>query len=161
MHLAYRPVVYRLIRLVKLTARGLPPLISSLAQLTPFGKTGVALRQVHKTGLGSSAALITSLVSALLVHLNVVSRSAFDLSDNDEKSRDVSTDCDRRLAHNLAQYVHCLAQGKVGSGFDVAAAVFGSQLYTRFDPGVIASIMHDDLVRFLFYMSSSISSHAI
>ena len=52
----------------------------------------------------------------------------------------------RKLAHNLAQYVHCLAQGKVGSGFDVSAAVFGSQLYTRFDPAVIAPLMNDDAV---------------
>ena len=40
-----------------------------------------------------------------------------------------------------------MAQGKVGSGFDVSAAVFGSQLYTRFDPGVIAPLMNDDTVR--------------
>ncbi|TFY59322.1 hypothetical protein EVG20_g7832 [Dentipellis fragilis] len=49
----------------------------------------------------------------------------------------------RRLAHNVAQFVHCLAQGKVGSGFDVAAAVFGSQLYTRFTPSVIKPLMDD------------------
>lgn len=50
----------------------------------------------------------------------------------------------RRLAHNLAQYVHCLAQGKVGSGFDVSSAVFGSQIYTRFDPAVLHGLMNDD-----------------
>lgn len=43
----------------------------------------------------------------------------------------------------MSQFVHCLAQGKVGSGFDVAAAVFGSQLYTRFDPVVIKELMAD------------------
>lgn len=53
----------------------------------------------------------------------------------------------RRLTHNLAQFVHCLAQGKVGSGFDVSAAVYGSQLYTRFDPKVIEDLMNDDPVR--------------
>ena len=84
------------------------------------------MSEVHKTGLGSSAALITSLVSALLLHLSVITEEAFV----DVKSRD------RHLAHNLAQYVHCLAQGKIGSGFDVAAAVFGSNLYSRFDPAV-------------------------
>ena len=47
----------------------------------------------------------------------------------------------RRLAHNLAQFVHCVAQGKVGSGFDVSSAVFGSHLYTRFDPLVIQDLM--------------------
>ena len=52
----------------------------------------------------------------------------------------------RRLAHNLAQYVHCLAQGKVGSGFDVSAAVFGSHLYTRFNPAVLHDLMENDAV---------------
>lgn len=53
---------------------------------------------------------------------------------------------DRRLAHNLAQFVHCVAQGKVGSGFDVSAAVFGSHIYTRFDPAVIQKLMDDGSV---------------
>jgi len=38
------------------------------------------------------------------------------------------------MVHNLAQISHCAAQGKVGSGFDVAAAVYGSHCYVRFDP---------------------------
>lgn len=33
------------------------------------------------------------------------------------------------LVHNLAQLVHANAQGKIGSGFDVAAAVFGELLW--------------------------------
>jgi phosphomevalonate kinase len=53
---------------------------------------------------------------------------------------------DRRLAHNLAQFVHCVAQGKVGSGFDISAAVFGSHIYTRFDPAVIQNVMDDTSV---------------
>jgi phosphomevalonate kinase len=32
------------------------------------------------------------------------------------------------VAHNLAQLVHAVAQGKIGSGFDVAAAVYGECL---------------------------------
>jgi phosphomevalonate kinase len=67
-------------------------------------------------------------------------------------------DRDRLLAHNVAQYIHCLAQGKVGSGFDVAAAVFGSQLYRRFSPAVIAPLMHDELVS-LFEQSHRDCSH--
>lgn len=101
------------------------------------------LPEVHKTGLGSSAALITSLVSSLLVHLGVVARDSFD---NDAEGGTASASEGRRLAHNLAQYVHCLAQGKVGSGFDVSAAVFGSQLYTRFDPVVLGLLMKDESV---------------
>ena len=104
--------------------------------IEPFAATGVKLSDVHKTGMGSSASLITSLVSALLLHTNTIPAASFS---------DINTD-GRRLAHNLAQYVHCLAQGKVGSGFDVSAAVFGSHLYTRFDPDVLKELMNDDAV---------------
>lgn len=120
----------------QLTARNLPATLASLSQLPPFLHTNVHLPDVHKTGLGSSAALITSLVSALLLRLEVIPRNSFDTPDSDG----------RRLAHNVAQYIHCLAQGKVGSGFDVAAAVFGSQIYTRFDPSVIEPIMRESAV---------------
>lgn len=34
----------------------------------------------------------------------------------------------------MAQLAHCKAQGKIGSGFDISAAVFGSQVYIRRDP---------------------------
>ena len=159
--------------------------MKSLSELLPFLHTGVHISDVHKTGLGSSAALITSLVSALLLHLELVPSDSFDLARNvhdnahDEKKDDDDDDDNnnnnnnndydkkrkrdtdrsglggsesaspgKRLAHNLAQYVHCLAQGKVGSGFDVSAAAFGSQLYTRFDPSVIQPLMNDDTVRY-------------
>lgn len=117
---------------MKLEELGLPRTLKSLAEIPPFVPTKVHLPDVHKTGLGSSAALITSLTSALLVHLDVIPDSSLSEDDNDG----------RRLAHNLAQYVHCQAQGKVGSGFDVSAAVFGSHLYTRFDPSVISDLMN-------------------
>ncbi|KDQ53490.1 hypothetical protein JAAARDRAFT_136908 [Jaapia argillacea MUCL 33604] len=117
---------------------GLPPTFDSLSNLRPFCPTGVHLPEVHKTGLGSSAALITSLISALLVHIGVVPKEEFS------QDGDVSFSGGRRLAHNLSQYVHCLAQGKVGSGFDVASAVFGSQLYTRFRPEVLKDLMTDE-----------------
>jgi phosphomevalonate kinase len=42
--------------------------------------------------------------------------------------------------HNLAQAAHCAAQGKVGSGFDVAAAVYGTCIYRRFSPSVLSSL---------------------
>ncbi|KAF9012325.1 phosphomevalonate kinase [Cyathus striatus] len=119
----------------QLAILGLPRTMHSLSQIPPFNPTGVRLSDVHKTGLGSSAALITSLVSALLVHLRAILESS--LADDASEGR--------RLAHNLAQYVHCLAQGKVGSGFDVAAAVFGSHLYTRFEPVVLQSLMQDEI----------------
>lgn len=121
----------------QLASLSLPRTLASLSKIPPFTPTGVSLSAVHKTGLGSSAALITSLVSALLVHFSCIDRSGLARGSN-VKSKD------RLLAHNLSQYVHCLAQGKVGSGFDVAAAVFGSHLYTRFGPGVLQGLMGDD-----------------
>ncbi|KIK55390.1 hypothetical protein GYMLUDRAFT_76514 [Collybiopsis luxurians FD-317 M1] len=101
--------------------------LSALSSMQPFYSQGVTLSQVHKTGLSSSAALIGSLVSTLLVHLQVVAPLAF-LEDQGNI---------HQLIHNLSQSVHCLAQGKVGCGFDVAAAIFGSNLYTQFNPGVM------------------------
>ena len=39
---------------------------------------------------------------------------------------------------NLIIYNLAFAQEKCGSGFDVSAAVYGTQMYTRFDPeGII------------------------
>ncbi|KAI0036886.1 phosphomevalonate kinase [Vararia minispora EC-137] len=121
----------------QLQKMGLPPDLASLARIPPFAPTGVMLPDVSKTGLGSSAALITSLVTALLVHFTVVPPSAF-AGPVSQSSRQA-----RELAHNLAQFVHCFAQGKVGSGFDVASAVFGSQIYKRFSPEVIQPLMED------------------
>jgi phosphomevalonate kinase len=75
----------------------------------PLDENGRAI--IHKTGLGSSAALVTALVGALLAHFQRYSTAH---------------------ASNLAQLCHCHAQGKVGSGFDVSSAVHGSQVYRRF-----------------------------
>ncbi|KAF8502046.1 Phosphomevalonate kinase [Russula emetica] len=115
----------------QLKSRNLPVLLASLAAIPPFSPTGVALADVAKTGLGSSAALITSLVTALLVQTGLIAPD------------ELASASSRRLAHNVAQFVHCLAQGKVGSGFDVSAAAFGSQLYTRFSPAVLQPLMDD------------------
>ncbi|KAG5635576.1 hypothetical protein H0H81_010741 [Sphagnurus paluster] len=120
-----------------LAALNLPRTLASLHQIPPFMPTKGPLSSVHKTGLGSSAALITSLVSALLLHFSSIPASALDTPKSPG----------RALAHNLAQYVHCRAQGKVGSGFDVAAAVFGSHRYTRFNPDVIDGLMGAENLR--------------
>lgn len=108
------------------------PSSSYLKDLPLFHSQGRPIRQVHKTGLGSSAAMTTSLVGALLTHLEVV------LPDEETGEMD-----DRSLAliHNTAQLAHCAAQGKVGSGFDVSAAVWGSHLYRRFDKSVLQSLL--------------------
>ncbi len=93
-----------------------------------FAKFPVTLKGANKTGLGSSAALVTSLTAALLTHY--LPKALFDISSSQGK----------RTLHNLAQAAHCAAQGKVGSGFDVAAAVYGSCTYRRFSPDVLSSI---------------------
>ena len=90
------------------------------------------IADVHKTGLGSSAALTTSLVGALLLHFSAVSSVDPTVSP-----------LDATLVHAASQAAHCLAQGKVGSGFDVAAAVFGSQRYTRFNPQVLEPLISE------------------
>ncbi|KHN98098.1 phosphomevalonate kinase [Metarhizium album ARSEF 1941] len=93
-----------------------------------FAKFTVPLGGANKTGLGSSAALVTALTAALLSHY--LPRRLLDITSAQGK---------RRL-HNLAQAAHCAAQGKVGSGFDVAAAVYGSCLYRRFSPDVLSQL---------------------
>ncbi len=90
-----------------------------------FTDFGVKLSDAHKTGLGSSAALTTALTASLLsFYGNLPSADQLPL----------------RTIHNLAQAAHCGAQGKVGSGFDVATAVYGSCLYRRFTPAVLERV---------------------
>lgn len=79
-----------------------------------------AINEVAKTGLGSSAGLVTVLTAALMSQYRPV---------------------DLGRIHNLAQVAHCRAQRKVGSGFDVAAAVYGSIVYQRFEPHVVTQLL--------------------
>lgn len=86
------------------------------------------ISKVPKTGLGSSAALVSVVTAAILSHYKP------------ELTKDFTTNrtaLDR--IHFLAQLAHCTAQKKIGSGFDVASAVFGSIIYRRF----VASILGD------------------
>lgn len=109
-----------------LRKKGLPVNSTSLKSIPAFAPfdldTNGDERSIAKTGLGSSAALTTALVGAVLQWFQVVN------------IRTQKTEIDLQIIHNLAQLAHCAAQGKIGSGFDVAAAVFGSQTYRRFDP---------------------------
>jgi phosphomevalonate kinase len=90
----------------------------SPAELPRFKESSATLENMKKTGLGSSAALTTSLVGALLRHFGLPQE-------------------DLTFCHRLAQYCHCLAQNSIGSGFDVSAAVYGSQVYGRFSPALL------------------------
>ncbi|KAF3204129.1 phosphomevalonate kinase [Orbilia oligospora] len=90
-----------------------------------FNSLPFPIKSAYKTGLGSSAALVTSLTSSILLHF---------LQNSSE------TKLPPHIFHNLAQASHCAAQGKVGSGFDVAAATYGSCIYRRFPPEILTAI---------------------
>lgn len=90
-----------------------------------FQNFDLPLSQAHKTGLGSSAALVTAFTAAVLTHY--LGPDRIPLTTENGKAR----------LHGLAQVAHCAAQGKVGSGFDVAAAVYGSCVYRRFSPSIL------------------------
>lgn len=90
------------------------------------------ISQVNKTGLGSSAGLVTSLTAGLLSALF----SDFDIANSGLGWKE--------KVHNLAQISHCKAQGKIGSGFDVASATFGSIIYQRFLPQLIHEVLDAD-----------------
>ena len=93
-----------------------------------FVNFNVPLHEAHKTGLGSSAALVTAFTAAVVAYY--VPRELLDVMSPSGQFR----------VHNLAQAAHCAAQGKVGSGFDVAAAVHGSCVYRRFSPSILEGI---------------------
>lgn len=88
----------------------------------------VPLHLAHKTGLGSSAALVTALTAAVVGYYLPTS------------SLEITSEQGRFRLHNLAQAAHSAAQGKIGSGFDVAAAVFGSCVYRRFSPSIFSDL---------------------
>ncbi|KAG7955930.1 hypothetical protein I3843_11G099000 [Carya illinoinensis] len=127
----------------QIEAHGLPLTPEALASLPPF--TSITFNteesnadnrkpEVSKTGLGSSAAMTTAVVAALLHYLGVVNLNSTKDQDKEKKGTG-----DLDVIHMIAQTAHCLAQGKVGSGFDVSSAVYGSQRYVRFSPDVISS----------------------
>ncbi|KAI9599155.1 ribosomal protein S5 domain 2-type protein [Syncephalis fuscata] len=113
----------------QLATRHLSVSRDGLAALPRFCPTDRLLREVHKTGLGSSAALTTSLVAAVLAFLGVCE------PDNEHG---------RNIIHNLAQACHCYAQGKIGSGFDVSSAVTAGHAYRRFSPNVLNAFLASD-----------------
>lgn len=104
-----------------LVSRGLPVCRASLASLprfipAPLGPDGRA--DVHKTGLGSSAALTSSLVAALLGLLGVVQLPGENDATPDTAAAaaapaavtdDVRV---RALVHAVAQVAHGLAQAR-------------------------------------------------
>jgi phosphomevalonate kinase len=92
--------------------------IKILADSSFYSKIEIdSKRELMKTGLGSSAALTTSLVGALLVHY-------LNLCLTDPK--------DLRIIEILANLSHYHVQNSIGSGFDISCAVYGSQVFTTY-----------------------------
>jgi phosphomevalonate kinase len=79
--------------------------------------------KVVKSGLGSSAALTVAAVAGVL--------KAFEVHAN------------KNQIHKLAQVAHSIATGKVGSGFDIAAATYGSIVYSRYSPDIVKNFPVD------------------
>ncbi|PKI85045.1 phosphomevalonate kinase [Malassezia vespertilionis] len=121
-------------------SNGHAPTLEELRALPPFVALGCTLEEVHKTGLGSSAAMTTSLTAGVLLHLGACRT---EMHENEARLTLGSLG----LIHNVAQLAHCAAQGKVGSGFDVSASVWGSQLYRRFDPFLLQESMQPEVGR--------------
>ncbi|RLV96180.1 Phosphomevalonate kinase [Spathaspora sp. JA1] len=103
-----------------------------------------AINEVEKTGLGSSAGLVAVVTTALV--------SFFKPSD----------DLNKDLLHNIAQIAHCYAQKKIGSGFDVAAAIYGSIIFKRFQPEIIDRVfdtLENNKQEFVKVLKSTIESN--
>lgn len=76
-----------------------------------------------KLGFGSSAAVTVAAIAAILRFHEV----------------ETSTEAAKELIFKLAAIASFLAQGKVGSCFDIASSTYGGVIrYTRFDPGWLA-----------------------
>ena len=126
----------------ELRARGLPLTAASLRSLPPMLPPRCEEgEELAKTGLGSSATLVTSLLGALLQLFGIVQLPARGDDSADASSAIPADERSLRLLHNLSQLCHCAAQGKVGSGFDVCTATYGSQRYVRFSPSIIAPLL--------------------
>ncbi len=74
--------------------------------------------KLSKSGLGASAAVIVTAIKGILAAYGI------DPMENE-------------AAHKLSQLAHSVATGKVGSGFDIAAATYGSIVYTRYSPEIL------------------------
>lgn len=102
-----------------LTARGLSVSLESLAALPRFlpcpedsDRPGQVV--INKTGLGSSAALVTSLTAAVLCYCGAVNLPGLNHADNNVSgAASASYDAGAKLVHDVAQVAHGLAQGKV------------------------------------------------
>ncbi len=75
----------------------------------------------NKTGMGSSSAIVVATTAAVLRMFGE------NLESND-------------VLHKLSQISHSLATGKIGSGFDIAAATYGPIIYSRYSKDIFNNI---------------------
>ncbi|KPA75038.1 putative phosphomevalonate kinase protein [Leptomonas pyrrhocoris] len=94
----------------------------NVANLRALPRHAPLVGAVSKTGLGSSAAMTTSIVACLCGHFHAAG-------------------CDDELVHRVAQIAHSVTQGKIGSGFDVYTAVYGTCAYRRFPASRVSMMM--------------------
>lgn len=86
--------------------------------------------EIVKTGLGSSAALVSALTNTVLKNIS-------------------NTYYSKEQIHTIAQYIHSTIQGKIGSGFDVCASIYGSILYSRFTKSKLETLTSIPLDHFM------------
>lgn len=79
-------------------------------------------------GIGSSACLIVSLISSLMFSWNLIDEKVFYREEKDSKLS---------LIHLLSQIANIIAQNKIGSGFDISTAMYGSQIFQKFPESLI------------------------
>lgn len=89
--------------------------IPEFVEFSGFGK---------KTGMGSSSALITGLTSILLLYFK-----GYKLSTTPIQLKSL-TDNEKAQLEVICQVANARASGKIGSGFDIAASIYGTHLYT-------------------------------
>ncbi|MEM4367132.1 MAG: hypothetical protein QW035_03310 [Candidatus Anstonellales archaeon] len=100
-------------------AKGLEP----LALKIDVSNSPIFGSKEEKSGIGSSAAATVAIVAGIF------EGNGLDINTN------------RDAIHKVAQVSHALATNKVGSGFDVASATYGSIKYQRYPASTIDIIM--------------------
>ena len=92
-----------------------------------------------KTGLGSSAALVSSLTGVVQVMLADAAGKYISMDGP------VAQSPGKTLTFVVAQLAHAVAQHSIGSGFDIASAVVGSCRYVRFSTARLAGVTDGEL----------------
>jgi phosphomevalonate kinase len=106
--------------LLFISSKGVKPKDFSLTTVNDAGMTYQFGQS--KAGFGTSSASTVAIVAALLAF------HGFGIDSGE----------DRQLVNKIAQYTHYLVQGKVGSGFDISCACFGSHFFIRANPNIIS-----------------------